>query len=401
MSPRPPGRKTTGCWLEWTPAGRGRLCFRWEGRLHRITTEYTKAEQAELVRVRDLVGAEIRAGVFDPMRRFPSVFAPKVSVEPASKRATVAGKMPEWINAKKRRKVLDTLTAKYESHLRLYIARAPFGNLDPFSLTRSDFETFIGWLVSEGGEEGRALSEKTASNVVRGTVRAFLRDIEADLSWVALNKIRWERYVPGRVQDVFSAKDRDRIFAYFRQRSFPEYVSLRLRFVGASPSETRGFNVGDFSRTNSTIRVQRSRSEDLKRVRPTKTPNRLRVIELTDELAEEVATLCGVRPSSEPLIVGVYESSLTKAFSRALVALGLEHRSIYQAKHTFAVLNLEAGAVPKKVADALGISTTTLAKHYSASMDRGQRVMAEKGETPQVGFPGVSGPNSGVGGVKK
>lgn len=405
MSPRPPGRKTSGCWLEWTPIGRGRLCFTWEKRLHRITMDYTRKDERELARLRDLIGAEIRAGVFDPVRRFPSVFAAKVSLEPASKRAlSIAERMPTWIEEKRRRKVLDTRTAKYDSHLRLYISRNPFGRLDPFTLTRSDFEAFVGWLVSEGGEvgegeQGAPLSEKTASNVVRGTVRAFLRDIEADASLVALSKLRWERYVPGRVQDTFTAAERQALFAYFRARSFAEYVSIRLRFEGATPSETRGFNVGDFSRSTSTIVVQRSRSEDLKRVRPTKNEDRKRAIELSPELAADVATLCGVRLPHEPLIVEVYESSLTKAFAKAQIALGFHHRSIYQAKHTYATLELEAGGNPIQVAKNLGISPSTLTKHYAAALMRGQRRRAQ--ETPPVGFLDVSRSKRSVRGGKK
>lgn len=385
MSPRPPGRKTSGAWIEWTPTKRGRLCFTWEKRLHRITMDYTVKDRRELERLRDLIGAEIRAGVFEPARRFPSVFGAKVSLEPASARVlSVAERMPAWIEEKRRRKVLDTRTAKYDSHLRLYVQRAAFGRLNPFAITRSDFEAFVGWLVSEGGEEGSPLAEKTASNVVRGTVRAFLRDIEADASLVALSKVRWERYVPGRVQDTFTADERGRLFEHFRGRSFAEYVSVRLRFEGASPSEVRGFNVGDFSRSTSTIQVQRSRSENLKRVRPTKNEDRKRAIVLSPELAADVATLCGVRLPSEPLIVGVYESSLTKAWARAQIALGLHHRSIYQAKHTYATLGLEAGGNPTEIAKNLGINPVTLVKHYAAALMRGQR------ETPPVGFPGVS-----------
>lgn len=199
MSPRPAGRKTIGAWLERTPSGRARLCFRWKGKLHRITLEYTEKDRDELERVRNLVGSEIRAGVFDPARRFPSVFAKPARVPVVERRPTVASMMPEWIEQKRRRKVNDDRTAKYDSHLRLYVKRHAIGGYDPFDLTRADFEAFVGWIVTEGGEGGQPLSEKTASNVVRSTLKAFLRDIEADASLVALSKVRWERYVPGRV----------------------------------------------------------------------------------------------------------------------------------------------------------------------------------------------------------
>lgn len=396
MSPRPPGRHTIGAWLEWTPKTKARLAFRWKGKLYRITLDLSADDRAELERIRNLVGAEIRAGVFDPAKRFPSVFAPKVSVIPLAERSeTVSERMPRWIEEKRRRKVLETRTAKYESHWKLYIKRHAIGGLTPSSLTRGDFEDFVGWLVTAGGEEGGALSEKTASNVVRGTLKAFLRDIDADRSLYALSKVRWERYVPGRIQDPFVAEEVAKLYRYFRERSFDEYVSIRLRFCGASPSETRGFNVGDFSRSTSTIRVQRSRSEDLKKIRPTKNESRKRWIELDAELAAHVATLCGTRGAEDPLIRKVYESSLTKAFARAQTALGINHRSIYQAKHTYATLALEAGANPAQIARNLGISLATLTKHYAAALQKGLRV------TPRVGFRVVSGDRMSVRGGKK
>jgi hypothetical protein len=58
-----------------TKWGSLRICFRWpkggDGKLHRITTEYKdrEADRKELEKVVGLIGAEIRAGVFDPAKR--------------------------------------------------------------------------------------------------------------------------------------------------------------------------------------------------------------------------------------------------------------------------------------------------------------------------------------------
>jgi hypothetical protein len=193
MSPRGEGRRTIGAWIEKTPARRLRICFRWpqrRGRLYRITTDlYDDAEgRRELERVRDLIGAEIRAGVFRPDLRFPSLFAPRVVLGPGGRGPrSFVERMPEWIQAKKMRKVLKSRTDHYESHLRNYIEPSEFGRLDPMDLTRTDVEGFVGWLVSGAGQKGDGVSEKTASNIVRGTIRAFLRDIEADASLNALS----------------------------------------------------------------------------------------------------------------------------------------------------------------------------------------------------------------------
>jgi hypothetical protein len=103
------------------------------------------------------------------------------------------------------------------------------------------------------------------------------------------------------VQDPFDAEERQQLFEYFKtKRPFPEYVSLRLRFQGATPSETRGFNVGDYSRTTSTLQVQRSRSEDLGTINPTKTYGRVRPITLSADLATDVATSAACGSTTSP-----------------------------------------------------------------------------------------------------
>src|SRR5439155_10303399 len=99
----------------------------------------------------------------------------------------------------------------------------------------------------------------------------------------------------------FSAEERDRILAWFKaKRPFVEYVSLRLRFRGATPSEVRGFRVSDFDRTTSTMRVRRS--QHLGQIGSTKTRARERPIWL-DDVGAEVATVAGIRKSEELLLI--------------------------------------------------------------------------------------------------
>jgi hypothetical protein len=88
-----------------------------------------------LEQVRDLIGAEIRNGVFDPVKRFPSRFAPKLVI-PVAIRAgrSLAADMNAWIDDKQQRKVRASRLRDYRSHLKNYIEKAPIGTLDPGSL---------------------------------------------------------------------------------------------------------------------------------------------------------------------------------------------------------------------------------------------------------------------------
>ena len=378
MSPRDKGRRTIGAWIEIGSSGFLRICFRWparRGRLYRITTELhdTVGDRRELERVRDLVGAEIRSGIFDPVRRFPSVFARKPVIEPFARTArTVADEMRAWIGEKKQRKVRPSRIRDYESHLKNYVEPAELGALAPEAIGRAEARAFQLWLVSQAGAEKKGVSEKTAQNVVRGTLRAFLRDHGASLD--GIDALVWERYAPVRRQDPFTADERHRILRWFHERRpSNERLSLELRFVGLSPSEVRGLNVGDLDRTTGTLWIRRSRH--LGAEGATKTVARERVVALADELAAEVATCCGIRSPDAPLI-DVSEDTLRDNFTKAQVALGIRPRSLYQAKHTYAVLELLGGESPSTVARHLGISLATLEKHYAAALQRG-RVLTE------------------------
>jgi Arm DNA-binding domain len=379
VSPRKRGRQTTGAWIETSPAGRLRICFRWParlGRLYRITTEYpdTEANRRHLERARDLVGAEIRSGIFDPAKRFPSLFAPRMAIDSVVPSArSLASKMRVWIAEKEKRKVRASRLRDYRSHLTNYIGRAEIGAMEPSAIGRLEAEAFQLWLVSEAGEDRKGVSEKTAANVIRGTLRAFLRD--SDLGFRFLDLLRWERCAPTREQNPFTAEERDRILAWFKaKRPFVEYVSLRLRFRGATPSEVRGFRVSDFDRATSTMRVRRS--QHLGQIGSTKTRARERPIWL-DDVAPDVATIAGIRKGDELLLV-VAEDTLRDNFTKAQKALGIAERSLYQAKHTHATITLLDGESPAIVARNLGISLATLEKHYAAPLQKGRLIAAER-----------------------
>ena len=378
MSPRIKGRRTIGAWIETSFGGRLRICFRWParcGKLYRITTEYpdTEGYRRELERARDLVGAEIRSGIFDPAKRFPSIFAPRMAINPVVRSGrSLASKLRTWIAEKEKRKVRASRLRDYRSHVRNYFERAEIGAMEPSAIGKLEAEAFQLWLVSGAGEDGKGVSEKTAANVIRGTLRAFLRD--SGIPYHFLDSLKWERCAPTREQDPFTIDERDRLLAWFRsKRPFPEYVSLRLRFRGATPSEVRGFRVGDFDRATSTLRVRRS--QHLGQIGSTKTRSRERTIRL-DDVAADVAAVAGIRKSEE-LLLAVAEDTLRDNYTKAQKALGIAERSLYQAKHTYATLELIRGESPALVARNLGISLATLEKHYAAGLQQGRLMSFE------------------------
>lgn len=374
MSPRKPGQKARGAWIGWTPAKMGRICFRWpprEGTLYRIPTGYGQDQEARLEEIRDLVGREILAGTFIPEKRFPKVFGPSIMLDDAVG-STLMLELASWIDEKRTRKVRKSRVREYESHRRNYIAAAPIGGVPVVALSLAHFRAFQLWLVSKAGAEKKGVHEKTAANVIRGTLQAFIRDRGTPEQLVAIRSLTWERYRPGRIQDPFEAAERDEILEWFAEaRPVDEFVSVALRFQGLTPSETRALRVGDFNRATSSIRVEQS--EDEGEIAATKAENRIRVVSLPLPLGIVIAELCGLRDPLELLLRGIKsERALIHQWKRCLKSRGFRWRSIYQTKHTYAVLSALAGTPSDEIARHLGVTEETLRKHYKASLNKGR-----------------------------
>lgn len=371
--PRPPGAQTRGCYIERTPGGRIRICFRLgsgtKQRLYRITTELWAKNPADMdraIRARDLVAAEIRAGIFDPAKRFPSYFSPKLLLErSAPDKGHLSAEIDAWITRIDRPSIRRSRIRNYRNDLK-YVNRHPISKSRVSELGHTDFLDFQKWLTIPKDAGGAGLSEKTAANIIRGTIRAFLRD--TDRPTTVLDKLRWERTAPTRRQDPFEPRDCTAILDWFeKRRPLPEYVSIALRTEGVTPSETRGLEVGDFSRRDQAVTIARSQYGG--DVGATKAWARERTVLINDRVAKAVAKLCGIRKPNE-IMIGVKESHLIDVWARALTALGIRYRSVYQLKHSYAVNSLEQGEPPSSVARNLGISLSTLERHYAASIKR-------------------------------
>lgn len=83
--------------------------------------------------------------------------------------------------------------------------------------------------------------------------------------------------------------------------------------------------------------------------------------------------------------VASWVQDIVAAFTRAQTVLGIPHRSIYQAKHTYATLELLGGESPATVARNLGITLATLEKHYAAALQRGRMVRPVTAPRAKVG----------------
>ena len=380
-----------GCSIERTKPGLLALRFRLAGRHHSIATELEDTrENRELLEPRRReIGADIRRGTFDWETWFPGRRSVVLSSGTPSRPLFV--EFPAWIAEKKRLRVRPSRIAEYESHWRNYISLR-LGECSVGDLAREAVVSELrGWLIGD-----RNLSEKTARNVIRGTLRAFARDHRVSLA--GFDAIRWERYVPGRRQDPFTAEEVEKILREFSERkwgrgrertgSHGTYAFVLTLFrLGLRPSEASALRVGDFDPRAGVVHVRRSRHRGHEGA--TKTVAAERTVALPADVSGAVASLRGIRHPEEHLFLGwdgkpIEAANLADTFRRVQVKLGIRPRPLYQTKHTCATLRLMAGDNPTEVATALGIEATTLMKHYAWALQKGRIVRPLSVDDAQV-----------------
>ena len=374
------------CFVEMTPAGRLRFRFRWKlpsGR-HRFFSEATAlndtAHNRRLVgKQAALIGAEIRAGVFDYLKWFPNgnrandFLRPKVA--PSQHIPTVREFYEQWVKAKTPPTVRPSLARDYRNHFRNYILDF-LGDLPLSALTLAHLEGLRAKL------RGRGLSEKTIRNAIDGSLRAMMRDALQDEipAGFPFSKLRWpEKIVPG--PSPFDADERDRILDYFRARKWKvggfndtrphySYYALvhTLFFTGMRPSEAAAVRVRNVNLRTGTIQVERSRHLGTE-VAP-KTQRARRAVRLTHESIDILHPLIQLKGPDDYLFENVRGEAIEPAnfydlFRDAQHALGISpRRDLYSTKDTYLSLALTGGVSLTWLSEQTGVAVATILKHY-------------------------------------
>jgi integrase len=220
-----------------------------------------------------VIGAEIRAGIFDYLAWFPNGnrakdFAPgrQGSQSDSVKKITIGEYYGFWIRGKVPPDVRASLARDYASHFRNYILDK-MGNVPLSELSLAHLEDLRRSLRS------RKLAEKTIRNVVDGSFRAMIRDagrheIPATFPFP---KLTWRnRVVPG--PSPLSREERDQVLRFFRDKRwkvggfnnavphYPYFAFLyTLFYTGMRPSELCAVPFRNVNLRLGTIQVDRSR----------------------------------------------------------------------------------------------------------------------------------------------
>lgn len=177
--------------------------------------------------------------------------------------------------------------------------------------------------------------------------------------------------------DPLTLEEVEAVLAYLRE-TLPAPVANYFEFAfftGLRTSELIALTWEDIDFRLRLARVQRAKVQ--KQIKSTKT-NQIRDVELNSralgalELQKAQTFLAGTEVFIHPYTGRPYNDDKPPRlfWDRALKALGIRHRNAYQTRHTFATLNLMAGANPMWVARQMGhVSLKMLLEHYARWID--------------------------------
>lgn len=357
-------------------------------------------ENVRLLRPKaELIGAEIRAGVFDYERWFPKPERPPSPArEAAVAQETIRHRYAVWIAEKTkgtlgaRPRYRQSLIRNYECDFRNYIL--PVLGAVELNAFLEEQRAVRELQKLQAFMRGKELSEKTIKNSLDGSLRALLRDSIGERGVGAFRKLDWGDTSPEAEPDPHTAEERDRILDYLlskewalpdfreggrieRRRHFPHYAyALTLYSTGMRPGEASCLRQKHLFLAHGHLIVRGSRHKGHEYHLP-KTARARRTVRLTEENVEVLRSLMPLHPRPDDYVFHaldgrpIDQERFYELFCNAQRALSIDVRDLYTTKDTYASLALtgdpENGILPvdkQWLLDQMGISERTFDRHY-------------------------------------
>lgn len=357
--------------------GKVRLSFRIGGRRYRESLGL-KATRANLEHGRRLVAEidqRIRTGTFDYAHYFPD-----------SRHAASHGK-PDPTFSEVAARWARTLEVEASTERSYRVALSAWQSLDPQPI-RSIRRSHILEAIKAHGYR----SAKTRNNYMVACRAVFAFALADEI----LERNPCDQIRNAKVQrpepDPLTLPEVERVLAKMRERYSPQIVHYFAFafFTGMRPSEIVALRWGDIDWQDGTATVQRARVAGVEKDQ-TKT-HRIRRVELS---SRALAALQGQRAYTELAGAEVFQNPVSRRpwqgdkrqresyWNPTLKALGMRHRDAYQCRHTFATLNLMAGANVMWVAQQMGhANAKMLLERYARWLpraDKGQELAKVEG----------------------
>jgi len=344
-----------------------RIYFRYRRKLcrERLNLAATPANKKHAFRLRQRICEEIRVGIFDYAAYFPdSPHAPK------SSKPTFSDLADDWM-ADNSELALATRKGYQKIINKLYLPEWADKPIDQIT-----FRMIQNVLQSHPWQ-----SMKTRNNALTPLRGVF--DLAMQEGNITRNPVLRVKRVKSQKPppDPLELEEVNAILDWLnthRDQQYRNYFEFAF-FAGARTSELIALDWPCIDLRQGYARIDKARV--MSEVKPTKTYS-VRDIELNNRAKAALARqkkhtyLASAQVFIDPITKRPYvgDKPPRLVWDAALKALGVRHRTAYQTRHTFATLNLMAGANPMWVARQLGHTTMAMVlEHYGRWIDKADK----------------------------
>jgi integrase len=243
-----------------------------------------------------------------------------------------------------------------------------FGDLPVGNISRADILAFRAKLAELPGKSSQSTLSAARINTIMVPLRMILREAAERFEFPNPYRNIKQLKVPRTKVEPFSLNDVNRIIQTVRE-DFRPYFTVRF-FTGMRSGEVHGlkWKYVDFERRQILVRESLVRGE----MTDTKTQDSSRDIRMSAQVYAALQeqhkrtgrfdfVFCSGK--GQPLSINNVDNRVWRPLLRHL---GLEHRRMYQTRHTAATLWLSAGENPLWVAQMLGhVDTTMVLSKYA------------------------------------
>lgn len=352
-----------------------RIVFSYQGKRCRETLKGmppTPQTMRYAVRLRAQIQTEINAGVFDYAAHFPDSKRGQAEVKQSPSFTEMACK---WLNGS------DHLAPSTVYGYRKILSRPPLSDISDKPIDRLPFSELQALIA--GHPWVSAKTRNHAISVLRGVLELAVMDGLLPTNPAAKLKFAKQQKPD---PDPLTLDECNRVIDWLAKNK-PDGVQNYFEFAiftGLRTSELIALQWGDVDFSRQVVRVQNAKV--MARLKSTKT-HQIRDVRLNSRALaalnrqKALTYLAGkevfIHPGTGQPYIGDKPPRLF--WDAALKALGLRKRVAYQTRHTFATLNLMAGANPMWVARQMGHTTMKmLLDRYSKWIDSEDGQEADK-----------------------
>lgn len=344
----------------------GFLRLRWSYKRKRPTLGLgmtdTKANRLKAQNLALIIEADIEQGNYDSsLNKYRSLINPKSKTT----NFTAIELFDKWLTDYKA-VVIDRRTVKWYKHTKKYVIAA-LRSSPVRELGAADAIAFLSHLKKQ---------ELSAQ-----TIKRIIQNLKACWKWGIKNGFVSENIWEGLAELVkadppdrphpFSEEEAKLIIAGFK-KLYPDYEPI-IKFLfltGCRTGEARALQWSDISSDCSRIEIRSSMNDRGER-KGTKTHKNRTLV--SSEPVRKLLIQMKQQRSPSPLVFvdgenAIEHYQLTNRWKKVLKKVGVEHRKLYNTRHTFISHALEKGISPLTLSSQTGHDAQTLFQYYAGSL---------------------------------